>query len=101
MEDSCEIYGEMFRPGKVIDNPSDEQLRAWALEQGGMMTQVGNLAVAINVRSRSAKFTEIFHDKRPDQGARGMAGEVRRPRPGHRERHKGRLKPAFIRRHAA
>jgi phosphoenolpyruvate carboxykinase (ATP) len=76
MEDSCEIYGEVFRPGKVIDNPSDEQLRAWALEQGGMMTQVGNLAVVTKVRSRSAKFTEIFHDKKPDQSDLRLIAEV-------------------------
>ncbi|MEW6553967.1 MAG: phosphoenolpyruvate carboxykinase (ATP) [Actinomycetota bacterium] len=67
MNDTFEIYGQKFEPGKVIDNPSDLQLREWALEQGGMMTQTGNLAVITNVRSRSAKFTEIYHDKAPEE----------------------------------
>lgn len=66
MSDVVQIYGKQFKPRKVIDNPSDDQLRAWALEQGGVITQAGNLAVITKVRSRSAKFTEIYHDKKPD-----------------------------------
>lgn len=54
-----------FRPKRIIDNPSDEELRAWALEQGGIITQAGNLAVVTEVRNRSAKFTEVFHNKKP------------------------------------
>ena len=65
MKDTFEICGKTFKPGNVVDNPSDDQLRSWALEQGGVITQAGNLAVITKVRSRSAKFTEIFHDKRP------------------------------------
>ncbi len=65
MGDSFEIYGKTFEPGSVIDNPDDDTLRGWALEQGGIITQVGNLAVITNVRSRSAKFTEIYHNKVP------------------------------------
>jgi phosphoenolpyruvate carboxykinase (ATP) len=76
MKDQLEIYGKVFRPGKVIDNPSDDQLRAWALEQGGVITQAGNLAVITKVRSRSAKFTEIFHDKAPEEKDLRLIQEV-------------------------
>jgi phosphoenolpyruvate carboxykinase (ATP) len=76
MSDVVKIYGKTFKPGKVIDNPSDEQLRAWTLEQGGIITQAGNLAVITKVRSRSAKFTEIYHDKKPDQDDLKLIGDV-------------------------
>jgi phosphoenolpyruvate carboxykinase (ATP) len=76
MKDTMEIYGRMFRPGKVVNNPTDEQLRIWALQQGGMITQVGNLAVTTKVRNRSAKFTEIFHDKTPDEADLKLIDEV-------------------------
>ena len=52
-------YLEMFKPKGIIDNPSDKQLREWALEKGGVKTEFGNLSVITNVRSRIAKFTEI------------------------------------------
>ncbi|MBN2025811.1 MAG: phosphoenolpyruvate carboxykinase (ATP) [Actinobacteria bacterium] len=68
MGDTLEICGVRFDPGKVIDNPSDQQLREWSLEQGGVISQAGNLAVTTKVRSRSAKFTEIFHDRIPEEG---------------------------------
>ncbi len=76
MKTQLEIYGKAFKPGKVIDNPSDSQLRTWALEQGGVITQVGNLAVITKVRSRSAKFTEIFHDKAPEEKDLQLIEEV-------------------------
>jgi phosphoenolpyruvate carboxykinase (ATP) len=66
MDDTFKICGKVFKPGKVIDNPGDGQLKTWAIEQGGVITQVGNLSVITKVRSRSAKFTEIFLDKEPD-----------------------------------
>ena len=52
-------YLEMFKPKGIINNPSDKELRAWALEQGGVITEFGNLSVTTKVRSRIAKFTEI------------------------------------------
>ncbi len=76
MADTLEIYGKTFKPGKVIDNPSDAQMREWALEQGGQVTQVGNLSVITAVRNRSAKFTEIYHGKEPDAGELELIGKV-------------------------
>jgi phosphoenolpyruvate carboxykinase (ATP) len=76
MADTFEIYGKTFKPAKVIDNPSDAQLRGWALEQGGQVTQVGNLSVITTVRNRSAKFTEIYHDKTPDEKDLKLIEEV-------------------------
>jgi len=52
-------FAEMFQPKRIIDNPSDEKLREWALEQGGVITEFGNLAVTTQVRNRIAKFTEV------------------------------------------
>ena len=52
-------YLEMFQPKGIIDNPTDKQLRGWALEKGGVVTVFGNLSVTTNVRSRIAKFTEV------------------------------------------
>jgi len=65
-----------FQPKRIIDNPSDEELRAWALEQGGMITQAGNLAVVTKVRNRSAKFTEVFHNKQPSPETEKLLEEV-------------------------
>jgi len=55
-------YLKLFNPKKIIDNPSDQQLRDWALEQGGVITEFGNLSVITKVRSRIAKFTEVVTD---------------------------------------
>ncbi len=49
----------MFQPKRIIDNPSEDRLREWALEQGGIITEFGNLSVVTAVRNRIAKFTEI------------------------------------------
>jgi phosphoenolpyruvate carboxykinase (ATP) len=76
VKDTFEIFGMEFNPGKVIDNPTDLQLRKWSLEQGGVITQTGNLAVTTKVRSRSAKFTEIFYDKEPEEADLKLIGEV-------------------------
>lgn len=76
MKDTFEICGERFDPAKVFDNPGDSQLREWALEQGGVITQAGNLAVITKVRSRSAKFTEIYHDKAPEEKDLKLIKEV-------------------------
>ncbi|MDD5666053.1 MAG: phosphoenolpyruvate carboxykinase (ATP), partial [Actinomycetota bacterium] len=76
MKDTFEICGVKFKPAKVFDNPSDLQLREWALEQGGVITQAGNLAVITKVRSRSAKFTEIYHDKAPEEKDLRLIKEV-------------------------
>ena len=61
------IFGRPFQPKKIIDNPSDESLRAWALEHGGIITEFGNLSVVTKVRHRMAKLTEvIMGDPEPD-----------------------------------
>jgi len=49
-----------FKPKEIIDNPSDKELRGWALEGGGVMTSFGNLAVFTKVKSRIAKFTQVY-----------------------------------------
>jgi len=60
-------YLEMFKPKGIINNPSDKELRAWALEQGGVITEFGNLSVTTKVRSRIAKFTEVvMGDLKPE-----------------------------------
>jgi phosphoenolpyruvate carboxykinase (ATP) len=54
------IFGKTFQPKKIIDNPSDESLREWALQHGGVITEFGNLSVTTKVRNRMAKLTEII-----------------------------------------
>jgi len=54
-----DIFAEQFQPKRIIDNPSEEKLRERALEQGGIITEFGNLSVITTVRNRIAKFTEI------------------------------------------
>jgi len=54
------IFGKPFQPGKIIDNPSDESLREWALQHGGVITEFGNLSVITRVRHRMAKLTEVI-----------------------------------------
>ena len=53
------IFDKEFRPKRIIDNPSEAELRGWALEQGGIITEFGNLSVVTRVRNRIAKFTEV------------------------------------------
>ena len=54
-----DIFAEQFQPKRIIDNPSEEKLREWVLEHGGIVTEFGNLAVITTVRNRIAKFTEV------------------------------------------
>ena len=54
-----DIFKEGFKPKRIIDNPPEEKLREWSLEQGGVMTEFGNLSVITTVRSRIAKFTKV------------------------------------------
>ena len=54
-----QFIAQRFKPKKVIDNPSYEELKGWALERGGVLTEFGNLAVVTKIRNRSAKFTEV------------------------------------------
>ncbi len=54
------IFGKPFQPKKIIDNPSDESLREWALHHGGVITEFGNLSVTTRVRNRMAKLTEVI-----------------------------------------
>ena len=60
-----EILGKSFQPRKIIDNPSEESLREWALQHGGTITEFGNLSVTTRVRNRIAKLTEVIMDQ-PD-----------------------------------
>ena len=53
------IFTEQFQPKRIIDNPSEEKLRAWALEHDGVITEFGNLSVITSVRNRIAKLTEV------------------------------------------
>ena len=53
------ILGDYFKPKRIIDNPSEEALREWAFQEGGVITEFGNLAVTSQVRNRIAKFTEV------------------------------------------
>jgi hypothetical protein len=39
------IFVEEFKPKSIIDNPSEEKLGEWSLEQGGIVTEFGNLSV--------------------------------------------------------
>ena len=54
-----DVFAAEFKPKRIIDNPSEEKLREWALEQGGIITEFGNLSVVTAVRNRIAKFTEV------------------------------------------
>jgi len=58
-----DIFAEEFQPKRIIDNPPEEKLREWALEQGGVITEFGNLSVVTSVRNRIAKFTEVVMGK--------------------------------------
>ncbi|GAI49679.1 unnamed protein product, partial [marine sediment metagenome] len=58
-----DIFAKEFQPKRIIDNPSEEKLREWALEQGGIITEFGNLSVVTIVRNRIAKFTEVVMGK--------------------------------------
>jgi len=60
------VFAQEFQPKRIIDNPSEETLREWALEQGGIITEFGNLAVTTEVRNRIAKFTEVVMGE-PDE----------------------------------
>ena len=53
------IFEKEFKPKRIIDNPSQAELRDWAMEQGGIITEFGNLSVVTSVRNRIAKFTEV------------------------------------------
>jgi phosphoenolpyruvate carboxykinase (ATP) len=57
-----ELFGKRFEPRKIMDNPSEESLRDWALQHGGVITEFGNLAVTTSVRNRMAKLTEVIMD---------------------------------------
>ncbi len=57
------ILDKEFKPKRIIDNPSEEKLRGWALERGGVITEFGNLSVVTKVRNRIAKFTEVVMEE--------------------------------------
>jgi len=57
------IFAEEFKPKRIIDNPSEEELRQWALERGGVITEFGNMAVTTSVRNRIAKLTEVVMEE--------------------------------------
>ncbi|HID94923.1 MAG TPA: phosphoenolpyruvate carboxykinase (ATP) [Candidatus Latescibacteria bacterium] len=70
-----EILGFALRPKAIIDNPTDAELRQMALNQGGIITQFGNIALITRIRSRSAKFTEIIL-RDLNQAERELLGQV-------------------------
>ena len=69
------FFGKRFQPRKIIDNPSDESLREWALHHGGVITEFGNLSVTTRVRNRMAKLTEVIMDE-PDSDDLELIYEV-------------------------
>ncbi len=69
------IFSKTFQPKKIIDNPSDENLRERALQHGGVITEFGNLSVTTQVRSRMAKLTEVIMDE-PDSKDLELIDEV-------------------------
>ncbi len=58
-----QLFAKEFKPKRIIDNPSDEELRERALGLGGTVTEFGNLSVVTSVRNRIAKFTEVVTGK--------------------------------------
>jgi len=72
-----DIFTTEFKPKRIIDNPSEEKLREWALDQGGVITEFGNLVVQTKVRNRIAKFTEVVMGKLDEEDAR-LVREVMR-----------------------
>jgi len=67
MED---IFAREFQPKRIIDNPPEEKLREWSLEQGGIITEFGTLSVITQVRNRIAKFTEVVMGELEDKDER-------------------------------
>ena len=70
-----DIFSEKFHPRNIIDNPSEDRLRDWALEQGGVISEFGNLAVTTRVRNRIAKFTEVVMGEMEDENVK-LVGDV-------------------------
>jgi phosphoenolpyruvate carboxykinase (ATP) len=70
-----DIFAQEFRPKRIIDNPTEEQLRMRSLEQGGIITEFGNLSVITKVRNRIAKFTEVVMGELDEADSR-LVGEV-------------------------
>ncbi len=71
------IFGKPFQPRKIIDNPSDDNLKEWALQHGGIITEFGNLAVTTKVRNRMAKLTEVIMEgpSKADRKPVGSSGK--------------------------
>lgn len=69
------IFERGFKPKRIIENPSEEELRHRALELGGAITEFGNLSVVTRQRNRIAKFTEVVFDK-PETEDAGLINEV-------------------------
>ena len=65
-----DIFAAKFDPRNIIDNPSEDKLRGWALEQGGVISEFGNLAVTTRVRNRIAKFTEVILGEIEDENVK-------------------------------
>ena len=70
-----QIFEKRFKPKKIINNPSYEDLKCRSLEKGGVLTEFGNLAVVTKVRNRSAKFTEVIVGE-IDAGKKKLIDEV-------------------------
>ena len=54
------IFAKEFKPKRIIDNPPEEKLREWSLEQGGVITEFGNLSVVTHTRNRIAGVTKVI-----------------------------------------
>jgi len=65
-----DIFAKEFQPKRIIDNPSEDRLREWSLEQGGIITEFGNLSVVTAVRNRIAKFTEVVMGELDEEDSR-------------------------------
>jgi len=72
-----DIFAKEFQPKRIIDNPSEEKLREWALEQGGIITEFGNLSVVTTVRNRIAKFTEVVIGKLDQEDRELVLGVIK------------------------
>jgi len=63
------ILGLKFQPKSIVDNPSEKQLREWAMAKGGVVTEFGNLSVVTQIRNRIAKFTEVVMGELDEEDA--------------------------------
>lgn len=66
-----DLFTRPIRAREVLNNPSWDQLRAWASVEEAT-TVHGSARYVTRIRSRSAKFTDILFDKPTDKQARWL-----------------------------